>query len=106
MNQKLLPARVTAPGRILDRELEARGWTQKELADIMGRPAQTINEIIRGSKQITPETAIELSEAFGTSAEFWMNLETNYRLHLARKKKTNPISLVRAACIILLPYRS
>ena len=90
MNQKLLPARVTAPGRILDRELEARGWTQKELADIMGRPAQTINEIIRGSKQITPETAIELSEAFGTSAEFWMNLETNYRLHLARKEKDEP----------------
>lgn len=87
MSQKLAPAKVTAPGRILSRELEARGWTQKDLADIMGRPPQTINEIIRGSKQITPETALELSEALDTSAEFWTNLEAKYRLHLARKEK-------------------
>lgn len=87
MSQKLAPAKVTAPGRILSRELEARGWTQKDLADIMGRPPQTINEIIRGSKQITPETALELSEALVTSAEFWTNLEAKYRLHLARKEK-------------------
>lgn len=87
MNEKLAPARVPAPGRILSRELEARGWTQKDLAEIVDRPAQTINEIIRGSKQITPETAIELSEAFGTSAEFWTNLEAKYRIHQARKEK-------------------
>ncbi|MEH2287813.1 MAG: helix-turn-helix domain-containing protein [Nostoc sp.] len=61
MSQKLAPARVLTPGKILSRELEARGWTQKDSAEIIGRPVQTINEIIRGSKQITPETAIELS---------------------------------------------
>lgn len=87
MSQKLAPARVPAPGRILNRELEARGWTQKDLAEIMSRPVQTINEIIRGSKQITPETAIELSQALGTSPEFWTNLEAKYRLHLAGKEK-------------------
>jgi len=85
--KKLSPARVPTPGRILSRELEARGWTQKDLAEIMGRPVQTINEIIRGTKQITPETAIELSQALGTSAEFWTNLEAKYRLHLASKNK-------------------
>jgi len=90
MNQKLAPARVPTPGRILSRELEARGWTQKDLAEIMGRPVQTINEIIRGNKQITPETALELSQAFGTSPEFWTNLEAKYRLHLASKQKTEP----------------
>jgi HTH-type transcriptional regulator/antitoxin HigA len=87
MNQKLAPARVPTPGKILSRELEARGWTQKDLAEIMGRPVQTINEIIRGSKQITPETAIELSQALGTSPEFWTNLEAKYRLHLVGKEK-------------------
>ncbi|MEB3214634.1 MAG: HigA family addiction module antitoxin [Nostocales cyanobacterium 94392] len=87
MSQNLTPARVTKPGRILSRELEARGWTQKDLAEIMDRPVQTINEIIRGNKQITPETAIELSQALGTSAEFWTNLETKYRLHLAQKNQ-------------------
>jgi HTH-type transcriptional regulator / antitoxin HigA len=87
MSQQLIPARVPAPGRILMRELEARGWTQKDLAEITGRPVQTINEIIQAKKQITPETALDLSEAFGNSAEFWTNLEINFRLHLARKEK-------------------
>jgi addiction module HigA family antidote len=87
VSQKLAPARVPTPGRILSRELEARGWTQKDLAEIIDRPVQTINEIIRGSKQITPETAIELSHALGTSPEFWTNLEAKYRLYLAGKEK-------------------
>ncbi|NEO97843.1 MAG: HigA family addiction module antidote protein [Symploca sp. SIO2E9] len=86
MSQKFLPARVPPPGRILMRELEARGWTQKDLAEITERPTQTINAIIQAKKQITPETALDLGEAFGTSAEFWTNLEMNYRLHLARKE--------------------
>lgn len=86
MNKTLVPARVTPPGKILQREIEERGWTQKDLAEIINRPPQVINEIIKGTKQITPETAIELAKALGTSAEFWINLEANYRLHLAQKK--------------------
>ena len=86
MNKTLIPARVTTPGRILQREIDDRGWTQKDLAVIMSRPPQAINEIIRGTKQITPETARELAAALGTSAEFWTNLETNYRLRLTQKK--------------------
>ena len=86
MTQKLQPARVFPPGRVIGEELEARNWTQRDLAEIMGRPSQTINEIIKGTKQITPETALELSAAFGTSAEFWTNLETSYRLFVARKQ--------------------
>jgi addiction module HigA family antidote len=78
MSQKLTPARVPAPGKILSRELEARGWTQKDLAQMIGRPVQIINEIILETKQITPETANKLSQALGTSAEFWTNLEAKY----------------------------
>ena len=87
MEKTFQPARAIAPGRILTRELDARGWTQKDLAGIMGRPPQAINEIIKGSKQITPETALELAEALGTSAEFWTNLEAGYRLAMARTAK-------------------
>ena len=87
MSQKLVPVRVPPLGRILSREIEARGWTQKELAEILGRPVQTINEIIRGSKQITPETAIDLSQVLGTTPEFWTNLEAKYRLRIAGKEK-------------------
>jgi addiction module HigA family antidote len=86
MTNQLNPARIVTPGCILSRELEARGWTQKALASIMGRPTQTINAIINAKKEITPETALELAAAFDIPAEFWINLETNYRLNLAKKK--------------------
>lgn len=80
MIQRLSPARVPAPGRTLVRELEARGWTQKDLAEITGYPMQTIYEIVQVEKQITPETALKFAIAFGTSADFWINLERNYWL--------------------------
>lgn len=80
------PARAVAPGEIIEMELAERGWSQRDLAQIMGRPPQAISEIIRGTKQITPETALELAQAFGTSAEIWTNLEANYRLQLARRR--------------------
>jgi HTH-type transcriptional regulator / antitoxin HigA len=80
------PFRPVSPGEILRDELEARGWSQKELAEKISRPYQAVNEIIRGRKQITAATALSLSSALGTSAEFWMNLESNYRLDIARRK--------------------
>lgn len=87
MANLLKPARATSPGRVLLRELDARGWSQRDLAAIMGRPYQAINQITRGVKRITPETARELAQAFGTSPELWMNLEVNYRLQLAKQEK-------------------
>jgi HTH-type transcriptional regulator/antitoxin HigA len=89
MNANLRPARIVPPGRIIERELEARGWTQKDLAEIMGRPPQAINEIVRGRKRITPETAHQLAEAFGTSPEVWINLESRYRLQLAGEEQAD-----------------
>lgn len=83
MSSALTPARVVPPGRIILRELEARGWSQKDLAEIMGRPPQTINEIVKARKQITPDTACQLAAALGASPQFWLNLESNYRLHQA-----------------------
>ena|SRR5258705_13119108 len=79
------PFRPVLPGEILRKEIEARQLTQKQLAEQIRRPYQAVNEIIRGRKQITAATALALSSALGTSAEFWMNLESNYRLDLARR---------------------
>ncbi len=79
-------ARAVAPGEIIALEIEERGWLQRDLAQIMQRPPQAISEIIRGVKQITTETAIELAEVFGTSPELWLNLEAVYRLQLARQR--------------------
>lgn len=92
-----LPARLTPPGAVLRSELDARGWTQKDLAEILDRPPQVITEIIRGTKQITPETALELGAALGTSADIWTNLETAYRLQLARSRHTGSAIIARRA---------
>jgi HTH-type transcriptional regulator/antitoxin HigA len=68
------------PGEYIRDELEARNWTQEDLATILNRPLKSINQIINGKKAITPKTALELAKAFGTSADLWMNLESVYRL--------------------------
>ncbi|HBI46543.1 MAG TPA: addiction module antidote protein, HigA family [Planctomycetales bacterium] len=75
-----VPAEVFPPGEFIRDELETRGWTQGDLAFILGRPLQAVNEIIAGRKAITAETAKGLANAFGASAEMWMNLEAAYRL--------------------------
>jgi len=71
-----IPAEVFPPGDFIREELEAREWTQGDLAEILGRPLQAVNEIVAGKKAITPETAQGLGDAFGTGPELWMNLET------------------------------
>jgi len=75
-----LPAQPIHPGECLKLELKERGWTQHELAEVIGRPAKTISQIISGKLGITPETAIQLAQAFGTTAEYWLNQQTRYQL--------------------------
>jgi HTH-type transcriptional regulator / antitoxin HigA len=75
-----MPAEVFPPGEFIRDELDARGWTQGDLAQIMGRPLRLVNELIAGKKQITPETARGLAKAFGDDdAMYWMNLDSAYR---------------------------
>lgn len=105
MSRDITPARVTSPGRIIQRELDARGWTQTDLAEIIKRPVQTVNEIIRGNKQITPVTALELAVAFGTSAQLWLNLESNYRLWLSSRNFNAESIQRRGKLYALLPVR-
>jgi HTH-type transcriptional regulator / antitoxin HigA len=82
------------PGDHIREEIEYRGWTQGDLARIMGRPVQVVNQIINGRKAITARTARELEAALGTSAETWMNLETSYRLY--KEGKADPEITIRA----------
>lgn len=76
---------VFPPGEILREELETRGWSQTDLAEILGRPAKLVNEIIAGKRAITPETAQGLADALGTSAALWLNLESQFQLSKAKK---------------------
>ena len=79
MNSRV-PAEVFPPGDFIKEELEAREWTQTDLAEILGRPQRLVSEIINGKRAVSPETAKGLGEAFGTGAQFWMNLESAYQL--------------------------
>ena len=85
-------AEVFAPGEFLKDELEARGWTQAELGEIMGRPTRLVNEIIAGKRGVTPETAMQLASALGTSPDFWMNLESQYQLSKVRNTNDNAVA--------------
>lgn len=64
--------------------LEERGMSQTQLAERTGRKRKTINQIIKGIAPITPETALQLERTLGVPANFWNNLESNYRSDLAR----------------------
>jgi HTH-type transcriptional regulator/antitoxin HigA len=76
------PYEVFPPGDFIREEIESRGWTQEVLAEILGMSLRRVNEVIKGKRRVTPETARALGKAFGTGAEFWMNLESSYRLWL------------------------
>lgn len=69
-----------APGNHLREQLKVRGWTQDDLAAIIGKDHRMVNDIIAGRRSFTPETAVLLAAAFGTSAEFWLNLDSSYQL--------------------------
>ena len=72
------------PGELLAETLEALGMSQAELARRARRPPQAINEIVKGVKRITPETALQLERILGVPAHVWLRLQANYELTKAR----------------------
>ena len=75
------------PGEVLAEEVEALGMNQTQLAAALGQPVQVVNEIIRGKKAITQETALGLERVLGISAHVWEGLESSYRMTLARNRE-------------------
>ena len=81
----------THPGEVLSAEyLVPLVMTQVAFAAHLGVPVQRINEIIRGKRGVTPETAWLLSQALGTTPEFWINLQTAHDLARSRPKVSVP----------------
>lgn len=80
------PTEVSPPGDTLRDLMEERDLTQAELARRLGRPAQAINEIIGGKKEITEDTALELERVLQVPARFWLVRESRYREYLARAR--------------------
>lgn len=86
----MLPRRRTPthPGEILGEEfLKPLEVTQVALAEHLGVPVQRVNELVRGKRGVTPETAWLLAGALGTTPEFWLNLQANHDLAKARPSR-------------------
>lgn len=79
------------PGEHLAEELEVLGMSAAELARQLRVPTNRITEILNGQRAITGDTALRLSHFFGTSAEFWLNLQSLYELRMAEQKSAKSI---------------
>jgi addiction module HigA family antidote len=75
------------PGAQLAEELEVLGMSGAELARQLKVPTNCITEILHGQRSITGDAALRLGHFFGTSAEFWLNLQSLYELRLAERKR-------------------
>ncbi len=80
MSQPGIAAQVFPPGEFLKEELTARGWSQADLADILGCSERLTSEVINGKRALSMETARGLGEALGTGPELWLNLENQFQL--------------------------
>ncbi len=74
------------PGELLGEELEARGIQQKEFAELLGMRPPHLNELIKGKRHISAILAIKLENELGISAAFWLRLQVDYDLKIARKQ--------------------
>ncbi|MGE0005644.1 MAG: HigA family addiction module antitoxin [Parvibaculaceae bacterium] len=80
------------PGEILADELQDIGVTPTELSRQIDAPANRITQIIHGRRGITGDTALRLGHWFGTSAQFWLNLQSAYDIRLAQEKAGREIA--------------
>jgi len=74
------------PGRLLRRELSARGLSANRLALALRVPSGRITSILNGKRSITADTALRLARYFGNSPRFWLNLQTRYDLAVAERE--------------------
>ncbi|MDR2358850.1 MAG: ImmA/IrrE family metallo-endopeptidase [Prevotellaceae bacterium] len=95
---ELKPFKPLGPGFHIQEDMDYRGWLQSDLAEVLGLSVKTVSQLISNKQPVTLETARLLSGAFGQSAQFWLNLETNYRLRLEtlteKQKATKRKSLI------------
>jgi addiction module HigA family antidote len=81
-----MAATAIHPGEHLAEGLEALNMSAAELARNLDVPTNRVTQILHGTRSITGDTALRLAHFFGTSAQFWLNLQTLYDLRLAQQK--------------------
>lgn len=91
------------PGTYIRQELEARHWSQRDLAYVLGMAEAQLSRILSGAHAVTPETAKQLGDAFDVPAEFFVNLQKQY--DLVRAKEPDPGIKKRAVLQGQVPLR-
>ena len=94
---------VEPPGKFIKFELEARGWSQRDLAFILGQTEQQLNPLLSGKRMITPDMARLLGDAFNVAPQFFANLQSAF--DLANAKEPDPAVKTRAALQLAYPVR-
>ena len=87
-----MPLTAIHPGEHLAEELKELGMSAAELARQLDVPTNRVTEILNGRRGITGDTALRLAHFFGTTAEFWLNLQSLYDLRVAQKKAGKSIT--------------
>lgn len=91
-----MPPTAIHPGEHLAEELEALEMSASELARKLGVPPNRVTAILNGQRGITGDTALRLGHFFGTTAQFWLNLQTLYELRMAERKAGRAIRALPA----------
>ncbi len=85
---EMISSELIHPGEIIKDEIEARGLTQKDLAQMMGVSYSVFNEILNGKRPVTTEYALMLEAVLGTNASIWLGLQAEYNMQKAKMDKT------------------
>lgn len=103
MTEHFVPVEPFPPGEFIQEEIDARGWGQEDLAQILGISRRQVANLLAGDSALTPDVAIALGEAFKQDPTTWMNLQVAYELGLAAKKDRDTAR--RAAVYSKVPVR-
>jgi addiction module HigA family antidote len=90
MAKRKLPA--IHPGEHLRDELDELGLSARAFARLLDIPVNRVTQILNGQRGVSADTALRLSRYFGTSAEFWMNLQQTYELRIAEQEAGREIA--------------
>jgi addiction module HigA family antidote len=83
---------ISRPGRLLKRELGARKLSANRLSLDIGVPSGRITDILNGRRSITADTAVRLGRYFGNSAQFWLDLQSQYDIAVVEREKRSEIA--------------
>ncbi len=86
------PNWISAPGNTIADALEERGWSQLELAQRLSMSPKFVNQLVRGKATLSTDTAMLLATVLGSTPEFWLRLEANYRTGLARREQLEQLA--------------